>query len=337
VPESIRNPEPPPAVSARTGSEAPKEDPSRDAERERRVTEARQLVDRARASGLHFDVQARTGGVGESGASAAGAALPFAAPRRSGGEVSPLASREEARERDEDGQADPNLQARKNAFLEGKRSKEVLSTSVEAPRSPFEVKAGSVIPAVLLTAINSDLPGPVIGQVRENVYDTVTGNHLLIPQGAKLLATYDSMVAWGQERVLVCWNRLLFPDGRSIALECMPAADLQGAAGLTDEVDEHWWRILKGVGAASLLAATAQGVAGNVQGFNAPVPQLWARGAAQEVNSAGQQLLRRNIQIQPTITVRPGFSVNVLVTRDMILPPPRERLGLFAPGMRGNP
>ena len=121
---------------------------------------------------------------------------------------------------------------------------------------------------MLITAINSDLPGPVVGQVRENVYDTVSGNVLLVPQGARLLANYDSMVAWGQERVLLCWNRLLLPNGDSLRLQCMPAADLKGAAGLADEVDEHWFRIVKGAAVASLLAATTQGIAGSTTTFN---------------------------------------------------------------------
>jgi type IV secretion system protein VirB10 len=219
--------------------------------------------------------------------------------------------------------SDPNLQDRKNAFLEGigSNSSDSLSTRVQHPRSPYEVKAGTIIPAVLVTGINSDLPGPVIGQVREHVYDTVSGNYLLIPQGSRLLAHYDSMVAWGQERVLVCWNRLIFPNGDSLNLQCMPAADLKGAAGLTDEVDEHWIRILKGAAVASLLAATTAAVAGNTEGFQPTVPQVWARSAAGEVNQVGQQITRRNLNIQPTITVRPGFSVNVVVAKDMVLSP----------------
>ncbi|HKQ71958.1 MAG TPA: TrbI/VirB10 family protein, partial [Polyangiaceae bacterium] len=219
---------------------------------------------------------------------------------------------------------DPNLQSRKNAFVDApgpSKTKDYLSAPVRHPKSPYEVKAGTIIPAVLITAINSDLPGPVIGQVRENVYDTVSGNHLLIPQGSRLLANYDSMVAWGQERVLVCWNRLILPNGDSVNLECMPAGDLEGAAGLTDEVNEHWWRIMKGAAVASLLAATATGVAGSTQGFNPTVPQTFARNAAGEINQVGQQITRRNINIQPTITVRPGFSVNVMVTKDMIIQP----------------
>jgi type IV secretion system protein VirB10 len=215
---------------------------------------------------------------------------------------------------------DPNLQARKNAFLGGSGSHEL--PRLEHPQSPYEVLAGTIIPAVLITAINSDLPGPVVGQVRENVYDTVSGNYLLIPQGSRLLAHYDSMVAWGQERVLVCWNRLLFPNGDSLPLECAPAADLRGAAGLTDQVDEHWDRILKAVAVASLLAATTQYVAGNTEGVNPTVPQGWAHGAAGGINQAGQQLTSRNLLVQPTIRVREGFLVNVMVTKDLVLPKP---------------
>jgi type IV secretion system protein VirB10 len=219
---------------------------------------------------------------------------------------------------------DPNRQDRKNAFLDAQgasKTTDYLVASVQHPRSPYELKAGTIVPAVLITGINSDLPGPVIGQVRENVYDTVTGNTLLVPQGARLIATYDSMVSWGQERVLVCWNRLIFPNGDSVNLQCMPAADLEGAAGLTDDVNEHWWRLIKGAAISTLLAATSEGLAGNVSSYNPTVPQMFASGAGQNINQVGQQLTRRDLQVQPTITVRPGFSVNLIVTKDVVLPP----------------
>jgi len=218
---------------------------------------------------------------------------------------------------------DPNLQERKNDFLAraGVSGAEYLEKSVSWPRSPYEVKAGSVIPTVLITGINSDLPGQIVAQVRENVYDTVTGNYLLIPQGSRLLAAYDSMVAWGQQRVLVCWNRLIRPDGSSITLDCMPGVDLAGYAGFSDEVDNHWWRIIGGAAVSSLLAATAQRSEGNVTGYQPSLPQAWASGTAAGINEAGQQLTAKNLQLQPTITVRPGFSVNVLVTKDVVIPP----------------
>jgi type IV secretion system protein TrbI len=218
---------------------------------------------------------------------------------------------------------DPNMQERKNDFLarDGVSSSEYLDKTITLPRSPYELKAGTVIPTVLITGINSDLPGQVVGQVRENVYDTVTGNYLLIPQGSRVIAAYDSMVAWGQERVLVCWNRVIRPDGSSLTLGCMPGVDLSGYAGFTDEVDNHWWRIITGAAFSSLLAATAQRSQGDVTTYQPSVSQAWAGNAAGQVNQAGQQITARNLQIQPTITVRPGFSVNVLVSKDIVIPP----------------
>jgi type IV secretion system protein VirB10 len=219
--------------------------------------------------------------------------------------------------------SDPNLQDRKNAFLggTGPAIANAVAATIQHPASPYELQAGTILPTVLVTGINSDLPGPVIGQIRENVYDTVSGKFLLVPQGSRLLAQYDSMVAWGQERVLLCWNRLLFPNGDSIALPCMPAADLAGAAGVTDQVDDHWVRILKGAAVATLLSGTTQALAGNTTGFNPTVAQTWAGNAAGTMNQVGQQLTRRDLNVQPTITVRPGFAVNVIVTKDLVLTP----------------
>jgi type IV secretion system protein VirB10 len=196
-----------------------------------------------------------------------------------------------------------------------------LNQPLVLPRSPYEVKAGTIIPTTLITGINSDLPGQIIGQVRENVYDTVTGEYLLVPQGSRLIATYDSAVAFGQDRVLVCWNRLIRPDGISISLECMPGVDLAGYSGFADEVDHHWWRILSGVAIGTLLSATAEKSQGNVAGYNPTMPQLWASNAGGAINQAGQQITQKNLAIQPTIRVRPGFSVNVIVTKDIVLLP----------------
>jgi type IV secretion system protein VirB10 len=193
--------------------------------------------------------------------------------------------------------------------------------TLQHPRSPTELQAGAILPTVLITGISSDLPGPVIGQVRENVYDSVSGNTLLIPQGSRLLAQYDSMVSWGQERVLLCWNRLVFPNGDSIDLQCMPASDLEGKAGLTDQVDEHWFRLLRGATIATLLAATSAGLAGNTASFSPTLEQTAARNAAGEINGVGQRVTARDLSIQPTITVRPGYAVNVIVTKDIVLPP----------------
>jgi type IV secretory pathway VirB10-like protein len=217
---------------------------------------------------------------------------------------------------------DQNLQGRKNEFLtQTDRSDGYLPNQVVRPRSPYEIKAGTIIPTVLITGINSDLPGTILGQVRENVYDSVSGNYLLIPQGSKVLASYDSMVAYGQERVLVCWQRLIRPDGTSLSLDCQPGVDLAGYAGFTDQVDNHWWRVITGIALGSVLAAGVVVPQGNVAGYVPTIGQGMAANAAGSVNQAGQQITTRALNIQPTIKIRPGFSVNVLVTKDLILEP----------------
>jgi len=231
-------------------------------------------------------------------------------------DVLPLGPREASKD-----SADPNHQERKEQFLEGKSRSASLGKQVQYPSSPFEIQAGAIIPAALLTAINSDLPGLVIAQVSENVYDTVSGDHLLVPQGTRLLARYDSMVAWGQQRVLLCWDRLIRPDGTSLDLDCAPATDLAGRSGVTDTVDNHWSRIGGTVALSSLLAAGAASSQGTVNTLRPTFPQLWVGGAAQQVNDVGQQLTQKNLQIQPTIQVPQGFKVNVAVHRDLILPP----------------
>jgi len=220
------------------------------------------------------------------------------------------------------GSADQNMQQRKNDFLSrsGVNNATRSDQPLLRPRRPYELLAGAIIPTSLITGIDSDLPGQILGQVRENVYDTVTGEHLLIPQGSRLLATYDSMVGFGQSRVLICWNRLIRPDGSSVSLECMPGIDLAGYSGFDDDVDHHWWRIIAGVAIGSLVSATAQASQGNVTGVQPTLPQLWAGGAAAGVNQATQQITAKNLQIQPTIKIRPGYSVNVLVTKDLVLP-----------------
>lgn len=209
----------------------------------------------------------------------------------------------------------------------GKGGDGYLHARLRRPRSPYEVKAGTIIPAVLQTAINSDLPGPVFAKVRENVYDSITHEHLLIPQNATLVADYDPHVIWGQERVMLCWRRLILPNGSSIQLECMPGGDLTGASGLTDEVDEHWVRLAKGAALASLLSAATTAAAGDTTGYYPTVPQQFARGAASEFGRAGEGITRRELTVKPTITVRAGWSMNVLVTKDMILEPYRATPG----------
>ncbi|MCB2181353.1 MAG: hypothetical protein KQH63_04975 [Desulfobulbaceae bacterium] len=216
-----------------------------------------------------------------------------------------------------------NMQSEKRTFMDSAAGEgtNYLNSPLTWPRSKYEVKAGSIIPVSLITGINSDLPGDIVGQVRENVYDTVTGNYLLIPQGSRVMADYDSIVTYGQERALVCWNRLIRPDGTSIHLECSPGVDLAGYAGVKDQVDNHWFRLVSGVVLSSVLAATTTFSEGDIDGYNPTWSQQMAASAGEEINNVGQQITRKNLNIQPTLRIRPGFSVNVLVNKDMILPP----------------
>ena len=177
--------------------------------------------------------------------------------------------------------------------------------------------AGSVIVASLVTGLNSDLPGLVIAQVTENAYDTATGQHLLIPQGTRLLGRYDSRVAYGQERALVVWDRVIFPNGSSILIDAMPATDGAGYAGLSDRVDIHTGRILRGIALSSLLGVATEL---SIDGESDTVAAI--RDSAQEsLNRAGQSIVERTLDVQPTLTVRPGWPVRVLVARDLVLQP----------------
>ncbi|HEX2581799.1 MAG TPA: TrbI/VirB10 family protein [Dongiaceae bacterium] len=179
--------------------------------------------------------------------------------------------------------------------------------------------AGTVIAASLVTGLNSDLPGYVIGQVTENIYDTVSGRFLLIPQGTRLLGKYDSVIAYGQKRALVIWNRLILPDGSSIVIDNLPATDSAGYAGLEDEVDFHTWQLVKGVVLSSLLGIGSEASFGT--GQQSDLLRILQRATGNSVNQAGQSLTERNLNIQPTLTVRPGWPLRVIVHKDLVLKP----------------
>lgn len=186
------------------------------------------------------------------------------------------------------------------------------------PVSPWTLHAGSVIAASLITGVNSDLPGLVTAQVTENVYDSVTGQRLLIPQGARLVGRYDSVIAFGQSRALLLWERILLPDGSSIQIDNVPATDTRGYAGLSDKIDRHSWQILKGVVLSTLLGVGTELGAGSSD--NDLVEAL--RDAAQQSGArAGDQLVGRSLDIQPTLTVRPGWPLRVVVHKDIVLRP----------------
>ena len=215
-----------------------------------------------------------------------------------------------------------NMQDRKLAFLHGPIDKRTVSGErLEAPASKYIVQAGSVIPAALLTGIRSDLPGQVMGQVTENVYDSPTGRYLLIPQGSKLIGAYDSQVSFGQSRVLLVWTRLIFPNGRSIILERQPGADPEGYAGLEDKVDYHWDRLFMAAALSTLLGVGSELGAGNT---DSDIVRALRRGSSDSLNQTGQQIVRRNLNVQPTLTIRPGFPVRVIVNRDLGLTPYRS-------------
>jgi type IV secretion system protein VirB10 len=212
-----------------------------------------------------------------------------------------------------------NMQDRKLAFVSGPVDRRTVSPDRLAnPASPYVVQAGTVIPAALITGIQSDLPGQVTAQVTEHVYDTPTGKFLLIPQGSRLIGQYDSQVSFGQKRVLLVWNRITLPDGKSIVLERQQGADARGFSGLEDEVDYHWWDLIKAAALSTLLSVGAE--LGSNQDESDLVRAL-RRGSQDSINNTGQQLVRRQLNIQPTLTIRQGFPVRVIVNRDLVMAP----------------
>jgi type IV secretory pathway VirB10-like protein len=215
-----------------------------------------------------------------------------------------------------------NGQDRKLAFVNASVDTRTTSPDrVVAPASTYVVQAGNIIPAALITGIRSDLPGQITAQVTENVYDSPTARFLLIPQGTRLIGIYDSQVAFGQSRVLLVWTRLIMPNGRSIVLERQPGADAAGYAGLEDEVDNHWGALFKAALLSTLLGVGSELGSTTGTGTNSDVITALRRGSSDSLNQTGQKVVQRNLDIQPTLTVRPGFPVRVIVNRDLVLEP----------------
>jgi type IV secretion system protein TrbI len=215
-------------------------------------------------------------------------------------------------------------QTRKLAFLKGGTEKDIYNPhGLQRPASPYQLLAGTIIAASLVTGLNSDLPGFVIAQVTEPVYDTITGRFLLIPQGSRLIGKYDSVVAYGQRRALVVWQRIIRPDGSSIVIDNLPAIDTAGYAGLTDEVDLHTWQLLKGIGLATVLGVGSSLAFGQGSGDSDLIRAL-RESTGQTTNRAGQRLIERELNVQPTLTVRPGWPLRVIVHKDIILSPVRN-------------
>lgn len=215
--------------------------------------------------------------------------------------------------------ATPSAQDRQLAFLNAAPDKRTVSPDrVAAPASPNILQAGAVIPAALITGIHSDLPGQITAQVTENVYDSPTGRILLVPQGTRLIGQYDNGVGFGQRRILLVWNRLILPNGRSIVLERQPGADAEGFAGLEDGVDYHWGDLFKAAALSTLLSVGAE--AGS-SAQESDIVRALRQGASNSISQTGQQVVGRQLNIAPTLTIRPGFPVRVIVTRDLVLEP----------------
>lgn len=283
-------------------------DPAAEAAREEALRRA-QIENSAREAGVFFQT---SGGAKRASANPRDSEPALAAPSPYGPQSPFDATVDE----------DPNRQARKIGFLKDQADDDIYNAHhMQRPRSPYQVMAGTVIPASLVTGINSDLPGTVIAQVTQNIYDTVTGEHLLIPQGARLLGRYDSVIAFGQSRALVVWTRIINPDGTSIQIENLPAADASGYAGLKDKVDFHTFRLLKGIVLSTLLGV---GTELSFDNNESDLVTALRESAQNSANQAGQRIIDQTLNIQPTIKIRQGWPVRVIVNKDLILQPTAE-------------
>jgi len=273
--------------------------PTVDAAEQRRLAEA----EAARTSRVFFQMQARTvaASTAPSGTATAANLAGLAFP----GQFNTPTPQERAQER-------------QLAFLNAAADRRTVAPDrVMPPASPYVLQAGAVIPAALITGIRSDLPGQITAQVTENIYDSPTGRILLVPQGTRIIGQYDNGVQFGQRRVLLVWNRLIFPNGRSIVLERQPGADAAGYAGLEDGVDYHWWDLAKAAGLSTLLSVGAELAIDDDDRLLRAI----RNGGQDTINDAGQEIIRRQLNVAPTLTIRPGFPVRVIVTRDLVLEP----------------
>lgn len=291
--------------------------PEDDALRAERIRQAR-LAQQGRESGVFFQLTMRQAGQAGTAGERPGDA-PAGSIRTSDSALSIGTGRDGRLQLDRSN--DQNLQGRKLDFLDQGTDPAIYNPhALQDPASHYQVMAGTIIAASLITGINSDLPGRVIAQVTENVYDTVTGGHLLVPQGSRLIGTYDSVIAFGQERALVVWQRIIMPDGSSIVIDSLPATDTGGYAGLEDEVDFHTWRLLKGIVLSTLLGVGTELTFGEEE---SDLVSAIRESSQDSANQAGQRITERNLNIQPTITIRPGWPLRIIVNKDLVLRPYR--------------
>ena len=222
--------------------------------------------------------------------------------------------------------ADSGSSAPGGAYVrfDGAQDRWALGNTLQDPTTPYELRAGAIIPAVLNSHINSDLPGPIRATVSMDVRDTATGNHVLIPQGCRLLGTYASGVKFGQDGLLVAWQRIVFPDGKALDIGAMPGADSSGQMGLRDLVDNHYFRIF---GAALLMSGITAGIAVS-QDSMAPdnnrvtIGGTLTQSLGNQLGQLSQEMIRRNLEVAPTIEVRPGKTLVVEVQKDLVFDSP---------------
>lgn len=285
-------------------------DPEEDAARAERLRLQREGDEAAKAE-VFFRLR-------QSGSTVRQAASSTTAPKPDAS--SPISGASSAQPAD-DGSAQ-NLQESKQRFANATTDQRVYgSGKLQSPASPYQLMAGTVIAAALVTGIKSDLPGQIIASVTEDVCDSFSGKHVLIPQGSRLLGQYDSQVAYGQRRVLLVWNRIVLPDGSSLVIDRLSGVDVAGYAGLEDDVDWHWRRILAGAALSTLLGVGAELAAPERGGDGGRVIVATRESIQETTNEVGQKMTQRNLDVQPTLTIRPGFPMRVIVSRDLTLRP----------------
>lgn len=204
-------------------------------------------------------------------------------------------------------------------FERSKPDNQWINPNIRTAGQKYEIKTGSVIPAAMVTAINSDLPGNMIAQVTQNIYDSATGNYLLIPQGTKLFGVYDSRVIMGQQRVLVAWNRIIFPDGSAMTIPSIPGADMAGNSGFNQKVDNHYFRIFgSSILMALITAGTAYAVDENSSDNENSLSSQLNAALAQQLGQASTSLLQKHLNIAPTLEIEPGYQFNIVLTKDLV-------------------
>jgi type IV secretion system protein VirB10 len=287
-----------PSAPGAAPSEAESARAAAEAERQRREA----AEEAARASGVIVQITGRGG---------AGASTPSVAEREPSGGADTAAVLPASAGATQAGQARRAEFARSDAG-------DTNPYPLRPAPSPWTLSAGTIIPASLVTGLNSDLPGAVIAQVTENVRDSATGRTILVPQGARLIGSYDSAVAYGQRRALLVWQRIVFPDGSSIRLDNTPATDLSGFSGVEDGVDFHTWRLLKGIALSTLLGVGTELTFGGGEG---DLVRAVRESTQQNAARAGDQITSRNLNVQPTLTVRPGWPLRAVIHKDLVLRP----------------